>query len=80
VQFATTRGRAEAFIEAAILKKAGDRELSLRASAVAIQPDGRIVAAGTVLDRDFALARYTSSGKLDGSFGSGGKVRTDLGN
>lgn len=48
------------------------------AEAVVVQPDGKIVAAGTVLWRDFALARYTSSGKLDGSFGSGGKVRTDF--
>lgn len=47
--------------------------------AVAIQPDGRIVAAGAVLGRDFALARYTSNGKADASFGRGGKVRTDLG-
>lgn len=50
------------------------------AVAVAIQPDGRIAAAGTVSHRDFALARYTSNGKPDRSFGSGGKVRTDLGN
>jgi uncharacterized delta-60 repeat protein len=49
------------------------------AAAVVVQPDGKIAAAGTVLERDFALARYTSGGKLDGSFGRGGKVRTDLG-
>jgi uncharacterized delta-60 repeat protein len=50
------------------------------AAAVAIQADGRIVAAGTVLGRDFALARYTNNGKPDRSFGSSGKVRTDFGN
>jgi uncharacterized delta-60 repeat protein len=49
------------------------------ASAVAARADGKIVAAGTVLWRDFALARYTSTGRLDGSFGSRGKVRTDFG-
>jgi uncharacterized delta-60 repeat protein len=49
------------------------------AKAVVVGPDGKIVAAGTVLGRDFALARYSSSGKLDGSFGTGGKVRTDFG-
>jgi uncharacterized delta-60 repeat protein len=49
------------------------------ASAVVVQPDGKIAAAGTVAYRDVALARYTSGGKLDGSFGSGGKVRTDFG-
>ena len=46
--------------------------------AVAIQDDGKIVAAGDG-DRDFALARYTPDGRLDASFGTGGKVLTDLG-
>jgi hypothetical protein len=48
------------------------------AAAVVVQPDGKIAAAGTV-ERDFALVRYTSSGKLDGSFGRGGGVRTGHG-
>jgi uncharacterized delta-60 repeat protein len=51
------------------------------ARAVAIQPDGMIVAAGiaTVLGtHDFALARYTSAGALDPTFGAGGKVTTDF--
>jgi uncharacterized delta-60 repeat protein len=51
------------------------------ALAVAIQSNGDIVAAGaTALNSlsasDFALARYTSSGKLDTTFGSGGLVTT----
>ncbi len=29
---------------------------------------------------DFALARYNSDGSLDGTFGSGGKVTTAIGN
>jgi uncharacterized delta-60 repeat protein len=52
------------------------------ANAVVVRANGKIVAAGTVGGspwRDFALARYTSSGRLDGSFGSGGKVLTDFG-
>ena len=49
------------------------------ANAVRVRADGKIVAAGTVGGRDFALTRYTSSGRLDGSFGSGGKVLTDFG-
>ncbi len=53
------------------------------ARAVAIQADGKIVAAGYSghgdVMYDFLLARYTTSGKLDGSFGSGGKVLTDVG-
>jgi uncharacterized delta-60 repeat protein len=39
--------------------------------ALAIQPDGKIVAAGST------LARYTTDGRLDPSFGSGGKVAGD---
>jgi uncharacterized delta-60 repeat protein len=51
------------------------------AVAVAIQRDGKIVAAGSDVRNHavFALARYTPGGKLDPSFGSGGKVLTDLG-
>ena len=52
------------------------------ARAVAMQPDGKILVAGQSDARDqrgdFALLRYTRSGKLDASFGSGGKVLTDL--
>jgi uncharacterized delta-60 repeat protein len=47
-------------------------------NAVVVRTDGKVVVAGTVGGRDFALARYSSSGRLDGSFGSGGKVRTDF--
>jgi uncharacterized delta-60 repeat protein len=49
------------------------------ASAVAIQADGKIVAAGWG-ERDYlALARYTPEGRLDPSFGTGGKVLTRFG-
>jgi uncharacterized delta-60 repeat protein len=44
-----------------------------------IQADGKIVAAGSTDSRSFALARYNVDGSLDGSFGTGGKVATDLG-
>jgi len=47
-------------------------------STVAIQTDGKIVAAGWT-EKTFALARYTSNGSLDKSFGSGGKVVTYFG-
>jgi len=58
------------------------------AFALALQPDGRIVVAGTDFvafstgessNTDFALARYLSNGTLDPSFGSGGRVVTDFG-
>jgi uncharacterized delta-60 repeat protein len=54
------------------------------ARAVAVQADGRIVAAGfahtndTIL-QDFAVVRYDASGALDPTFGTGGRVRTDFG-
>jgi uncharacterized delta-60 repeat protein len=50
----------------------------LGVKAIALQADGKIVAAGAG-PRDFALARYTSDGRLDPSFGLGGVVITDLG-
>jgi uncharacterized delta-60 repeat protein len=55
------------------------------ATAVAIQPDGKIVVAGGVAGpadmfaRRFGLARYTADGKLDTTFGTGGTVVTDTG-
>jgi len=54
---------------------------------VALQPDGKIIAAGTVFvafdpgessDTDFALARYNSDGTPDATFDSGGQVSTDF--
>ena len=51
---------------------------------VTLQADGKIVAAGFSNDAfttgDFALARYNTDGSLDASFGTGGKVTTNLGN
>jgi uncharacterized delta-60 repeat protein len=53
------------------------------AQAVALQQDGKIVAAGTagngVGGIDFALVRYEHSGSLDPTFGTGGKVTTNFG-
>ena len=48
--------------------------------AIALQPDGKIVAAGqsSTVIAGFALARYNSDGSLDPSFGSGGLVTTNF--
>lgn len=48
-------------------------------STIALQPDGKIVAAGTsgVAARHLAVARYLSDGSLDSTFGAGGKVTVD---
>jgi uncharacterized delta-60 repeat protein len=47
-------------------------------SDIALQPDGKIVAAGTLIQDNFTVgclvARFNSDGSLDSSFGSGGKV------
>jgi uncharacterized delta-60 repeat protein len=47
---------------------------------VAVQPDGKIVAAGVAVDRhqDFAVARYNRDGSPDRSFGQDGHVVTDF--
>ncbi|HMG76199.1 MAG TPA: DUF4214 domain-containing protein [Pyrinomonadaceae bacterium] len=53
------------------------------ANALAIQSDGKILAGGSTLDSItsfviFALARYNADGSLDTTFGSGGKVTTQV--
>jgi uncharacterized delta-60 repeat protein len=53
-----------------------------RAAALVVQPDGRLVVAGTSgdgSDREFVLVRYFPDGSLDGSFGAGGVAVTDFG-
>jgi len=52
------------------------------ASAVALQPDGKIVAAGSCYNGsnyEFCLARYLASGALDPSFNTTGTVITAIG-
>jgi uncharacterized delta-60 repeat protein len=46
------------------------------AASLAIQQDGKIVAAGWAEKRGFALARYNRNGTLDRAFGDGGRVIT----
>jgi uncharacterized delta-60 repeat protein len=53
------------------------------AFAAAIQPDGKIIAAGFVNrftpgEGYFALARYNPDGSLDTTFGNGGKILTSI--
>ncbi|MEO7666720.1 MAG: hypothetical protein ABIU97_06765, partial [Dehalococcoidia bacterium] len=53
-----------------------------QALALAIQPDGKILAAGHTVSPttgfDFALARYLPNGDIDTSFGNAGKVATNF--
>jgi uncharacterized delta-60 repeat protein len=49
-----------------------------------IQPDGKIVVAGSLVDpangkQEFAVARFNADGTADSSFGSGGEVTTQVG-
>lgn len=47
-----------------------------------LQADGKILIGGSSYvnnERDFAIARFTANGSLDNTFGTGGKVTTDLG-
>lgn len=56
--------------------------LGMTGNAMALQPDGKIIAGGTLdteVGVDFILARYTTTGTLDLSFGVGGTVSTDMG-
>jgi uncharacterized delta-60 repeat protein len=54
------------------------------ATGVALQEDGKIVVAGYAVnnsgtDYDFACVRYNTDGKVDQSFGDGGKIMTSVG-
>lgn len=51
--------------------------LNAAAQAVIAEPDGKVVAVGTVVG-DVALARYNVDGSLDSSFGDEGIVITDI--
>ncbi|MBC7626960.1 T9SS type A sorting domain-containing protein [Ferruginibacter sp.] len=51
-------------------------------TSAAVQPDGKILAAGyswNGLNVDFALTRYNINGSFDNSFSGGGKLMTDFG-
>lgn len=50
------------------------------AFSVLIQPDGKIVIAGTDSQFAFVLARYKTNGSLDTSFGTNGLIFNDLNN
>ena len=65
------------------IRDASNNYLPEGAEDLAIQPDGRIVVTGAVIDgrsnRYFGALRYLPDGSLDGTFGSGGLVAADLG-
>ena len=58
-------------------------DLASGASAIALQPDGKIVLAGSDFDSQglqrFVVTRFNADGSPDSTFGSGGKVALQLG-
>lgn len=59
------------------------RTFSTKTSALAVQSDGSVVVAGSVLDShdlnsDLALARFTAAGAADPAFGTDGRVRINF--
>ena len=56
-----------------------DNNSSDRAWAAALQPDGKIIAAGHSW-ADFAVVRYNADGTLDTGFGTNGTTTTDIDN
>jgi uncharacterized delta-60 repeat protein len=65
------------------VRSASNNYLPAGAEDVALQPDGKIVAVGEIIDGTshwyFGVFRYLPDGSLDGSFGDGGWVEVDLG-
>lgn len=51
----------------------------MEVAGIAVQPDGKIVVAGTTAGEEFWLARYLPDGSLDPSFGDGGEVESQVG-
>src|SRR5262249_8567951 len=59
---------------------------TVNVAAVAVQPDGKVVVAGTLsnfsinaVNADFLLARFTAAGALDPTFDGDGLLTTDFG-
>src|SRR5439155_12716 len=80
VAFARAHYRPDGSLEGVLTTPLPD---DLYVLAVTMQPDGRIVAAGTAQDgaiETFAVARYEANGAIDGTFGTGGVAVTNLGN
>src|SRR3990170_1894052 len=78
-----TFGGGAGWVRTLEVRDASNDYLPRGAGDVAVQPDGRIVVTGPVIDgrsnRYFGALRYLPDGSLDGSFGSGGLVAADLG-
>ena len=62
-----------------VITELQDANITETAEAVAVQPDGKILVAGTWGTNSFALARYLSNGTLDSGFGTNGVVITPSG-
>jgi uncharacterized delta-60 repeat protein len=59
----------------------GKVTVKLGGQSAVVQPDGKVVVVGTVVNAgnaDFELSRYNSDGSLDTTFGTNGKASTDF--
>jgi uncharacterized delta-60 repeat protein len=61
-------------------KTTTDMDLNDYAESVAVQSDGKIVAAGWTNVKDFAVVRYNTNGTLDTTFDTDGKLTTVVSN
>ncbi|MBW3622556.1 MAG: hypothetical protein KY468_04005 [Armatimonadetes bacterium] len=80
IRYTLTGAMDTAFGDRGIVVTDWGEQISL--SAMTVQPDGKIVAAGAGIAYpvgDVLLARYHSDGTLDEMFGEGGRLRTHLG-
>ncbi len=93
--FAVTRFNADGTLDTSFSQDGkltiplGNQFVSARATAVAVQPDGRMIVVGQAsqmatistiqfVDSDFAMVRLNQDGTLDSTFGNGGVVITSL--
>ena len=78
-----TFGGGAGWVRTLEIRDGSNNYLPRGAEDVVVQPDGKIVVTGEVIDggsnRYFAALRHLPDGSLDGSFGSGGLVAVDLG-
>ncbi len=59
--------------------RAFDPLLLFYPSSMLLQPDGKIVVTGSGSQNGFITERYNNNGSLDNSFGTGGKIITEVG-
>jgi uncharacterized delta-60 repeat protein len=74
----------DGWVRTLAVRSPSDTYLPRGSEDVALQPDGKLLVTGTILDATshwyFGVFRYTADGSLDRSFAEGGFAEVDLGN